>query len=238
MKLIAEITPSAKETFWNKIEEVIDLVDIIDIPESPLGEPRPNSIAVSSVISMRYGIPVIAHIRVRDVNKISLLSLCQAAKISRIYGILLTRGDKSDIDLNLSSEEAAEIIRSNTFCGYSVNIGSVLSFRYIDEKIFERLSKDFNFYLAIFPRYGDLERLNMVRSHALILNKNIYTYVIVRTRKNRDIIDNLNQFYIDIEDLDKIPEAILKHSDGLLISCPADWRGLIRSLKHVKSIIG
>ncbi len=237
MELIAEVTPSPKESFWRKIEYLRGYVDMIDIPESPLGVPKPNSITVSSIIAVRYGIPVIAHIRLRDVNRVSLLSLCQAAKLAGVSGVLLTRGEGVDESFSMTTEDAARIIRRDPSCGRSFRLGSVLSFRYPLGKVVERVKEDFDFFLGILPGGGDPSVVGEIQPFISGVGKKIYIYVIVKTAKNRDIVEGLKQLYVDLDRVSEVPDYIGRYVDGLIVSCPGDWRGLTESLKVLRDVV-
>ena len=217
------------------ISEFRDLVDGVDIPESSLGYPSVNSVALAAILINLFNVKSIAHIRLADLNHVGFLSLASAAEALGVKYLLVTVGDPPVLGRNvdqLTSEEALDIAREYGI--KKLKIGAILSMRFPIEKIFERLDRGFDFYLVLRLSSENLDKFIKVSRKAHDLGKELYPYVIVGTAKNRNLLSRIGQPYVTLDKLKGFLAKIDEFADGIIVSCPKDRVGLRKSLEIVK----
>ena len=156
----------------------------VDIPESSLGYPSINSVVLASIIVNVFNVDTIAHVRLADVNHLGFLSLAYAAQSLSIGRLLVTVGDPPKVGKPVSylaSEDSLKLAR--VYGVRRLKIGAILSLRFPLEKIYERLRRDFNFYLVLRFSEKNLDKFAKVSEKATGLGKELYPYVIVATEK-------------------------------------------------------
>ncbi len=233
LKIIAEVTPGRVHGLQGYFPDVAELADAVDIPESPLGIPHPNSVATATYLKARYGCDVIAHVRLIDLNKVSLLSLAYAAKTFGAYGLVLLSGEGRRPEWVGSSEEAALIIKGTKGL-QGLRLGAILSLRFPPDKVMERVEGPFNFFLAtrVDPRNPEEQGEPLRRARAL--GKEVYPYVIVATKGNRDVISYVKQPFVTEGELRDVVEGFEGIADGVIVSVPHDREGLKRCLRTLR----
>ena len=237
MEILIELVPSKK--FLEYAKAVASYVDGFDIPESPMGIPRPSSTVIGAVLRrvLGYGYTVVSHVRLCDVNPVALASTVMGAEVAEIDGVLLTVGDKpvygSSVN-QLSSEQAAEFLRS---IGVKIALGAILSMRYELNAIKSRVEKPFDFFYALRVSIDSIERLSRVSEIVAALGKKLYAYAIVATHRNREFIEKeLRQPYVELSRLCEFVERIQDFVNGVVLSCPLDREGQIESVKLLRSL--
>ena len=169
------------EEFVNTVKEC---AEDIDVHESSLGHPSVNSVSLASILVNVFNVDAIAHVRLADVNHLVFLSLAYAAQFFGVDKLLVTVGDPPRIGKPvgyLTSEEALKLAR--VYGVGKLKIGAILSLRFPLEKIYERLRRDFNFYLVLRFSEKNLDKFAKVSEKATGLGKELYPYVIVATEK-------------------------------------------------------
>lgn len=232
--VIAEVSPGRIHGIEPYLPWIMELVDAVDIPESPLGVPHPNSIAVAAFVKARYGMRVYAHMRVKDLNEVALLSHAYAVKTLGIDGLVLIHGEGRGNRCNsLTTEEAVTVIRSTKGLE-NLRIGAILSLKYSPEEIMKRVTREFDFFLIIrFPAKVN-EELHSLLKGIKGLGKKVYTYIIVRTDVNKEIVEGLNQPFVMKANLKTFINEIEDVVDGVILSVPKDGEGLRKILKELK----
>ena len=233
LKIIAEVTPGRVHGLQGYLPEVAELADAVDIPESPLGIPHPNSVATAAYLKARYGCEVIPHVRLVDLNKVSLLSLAYAAKAFGAYGLVILRGEGRAPTWVGSSEEAALIVKGTKGLR-DLRLGAILSLRYPPDKIVKRAEGPFSFFLATRLDSRNPEEQEESLRHVRSLGKEVYPYVIVATKDNRDIISYVKQPFITEGELRNVVEGLEDLVDGVVVSVPHDRKGLKRCLHTLR----
>ena len=227
MELIAEVEPTrSREKLERWIPPLRDLVDWVDVPESPLGVPRAHSIAVASYIQSVYGIPGIAHLRVTDVNIVGLKSLMGAAVLLGVRRVVLLRGDKpseGNACSDLTPEEAVRHAKSHALG--LVEVGLLVSARRELSDIEKRLSSRPDFVLVLNATPTRLRQVSSIASRAGV---KIYPYVIVETPRNERLVRSMPKHVVryGIEDVPRVVESIRGFVDGVVLSVPGDYEGL------------
>ncbi len=230
VKIIAEVTPGRMHGVERYFPEVAELSDAVDIPESPMGIPHPNSVATAAYVRARYGCDVIPHVRLADVNRVSLLSHAYAAKMIGAYGLVMLRGEYLRPSWISSSEEAAKVVRGSKGL-MDLRLGAILSLRFRDEYVLERVKSLFNFFLVIRADPYEPFRHERVLSTARRMGKEVYPYIIVATRDNREVVAGVKQPFIAEDELRRVVEGFEGLVDGVVVSVPHDPEGLKRCLR-------
>ncbi len=230
LKIIAEVSPGRVHGLQGYFPEVAELADAVDIPESPLGIPHPNSVATAAYLKARYGCKVVPHVRLVDLNKVSLLSLAYAAKAFGAYGLVILTGEGRAPLWAGSSEEAALIIKGTKGLR-DLRLGAILSLRYPHDKIRERVEGPFSFFLATRLDPRNPEKQGELLRYVKLLGKEVYPYVIVVTKGNRDVISYMKQPFITEGELRDVVGSLEGLVDGVVVSVPHDREGLKRCLR-------
>jgi len=230
LKIIAEVIPGRVHGLQGYFPEVAELADAIDIPETPLGIPHPNSVATAAYLKAKYGCEVIPHVRLVDLNKASLLSLTYAAKTFGSYGLVILTGEGRAPSWVRSSEEAALIIKGTKGLK-DLRLGAILSLRHPPDKILERVKGPFSFFLVTRLDPRNPEEQGKTLRRARLLGKEVYPYVIVATKDNKDVISYVKQPFITEDELRGVVEGLEGLVDGVVVSVPHDREGLKRCLR-------
>lgn len=220
MQLLVELHPKNKLEKIKKELDELSIFDGFDIPDSPLGFPSvlPISIAILAREKFDEKKQIIINQRLLDVNELYVNSLLITAKIFNVQ-IAFTKGDKPKIGREvgyLSSEEAVRIAKQ-----YGVSSGMMISLRRSKNEILSRLEfKEADFFLALHFRDAELLR-------DLPNVEKIIPYIIIRTEKNKDILQNLSQPSIELEKInDIISELKYVGIKTILLSSPKDLDAL------------
>ncbi len=232
MKIVAEVIPGRVHGLSGYLPDIAGLADAIDIPESPLGIPHPNSVATAAFIKAAYGCEVIPHVRLADLSEVSLLSLAYAARAYGAYGLVILRGEGGGGSF-ASSEDAAKAVHSAKGLE-GLKLGAILSLRFNDGDILTRAAGSFEFFLVtrLNPRnpLGRAEVLEAVRG----LGKEVFPYIIVATPENADVVTRVGQPCVNEERLPELVEVLEGVVDGVIVSVPHDRAGLLRCLKALR----
>lgn len=240
MKILHEFVPSRK--FLKLAEEVKDLVDGWNVTDSAAGIPAPSGTAVGCVLKSKYPEKIVIPIFViRYKGPVEVGGLALAADAVGIDGLVLTMGDipkfGDPINMIKSSEEARDFLRE-TIRVKNVKLGCLLSARRsIDEAIVRiREPWDFVFFMRLEDKaFAILEQL---AKECKALKKPIYTYFLVGTRKNEEIVKRIG--WPISATIDRVEEAVSKIEglvDGLIATCAGDFEGdkeLLRRLQKFR----
>lgn len=233
-KLIAELSPGRIHGLSPYMPWIVELADAVDIPESPLGIPHPNAVAVAAYIKALHDIEVYPHIRLKDLNDVSLISLAYAVRILGIDGLVMLRGEGGGKNCSgITTEDALEKVTGVKGLT-QLKIGAVLSLRYDLRSIRERLYKPFKFFLVL--RYSSMlsgEKSELL-SKAIKSGKELYPYLIISTDVNRSLVRSIGQPYVEESSVGKVVEEIESRFSGVVISVPQDRGGMKRILEFLR----
>ncbi len=232
LPVIAETVFRSRDSIERIVPRLRGLVEAFDLPESPLGLPMPSSIPLSVFLSLGYGVSVIPHVRLLDHNELGLISLIQGLWLSGVDKVLLTIGDKPGIGRALCgwerSEEAVEWIKRYE---PSMSVGLIISLNYSLDRIVERLRSQADFFYVMYLSGETMEKYEKVVAAARRLGKKIMPYLIIRTRRNEEIIEHLGQPHVDIEDLEVWAAMLRDKADAVILSVPGDRQGLVEAVE-------
>jgi 5,10-methylenetetrahydrofolate reductase len=237
MEILFELEPvSSRVKLLDRVRELVELVDWIDVPDSPMGASRFHSPIVSCIIKNLFEeAKVIAHLRVIDVSRVALEATLKGLELCNVERIAFVRGDVvegSSVVRDVEPEKAVSI-------AYGTNIkpGLTLSLRKSLEEIEERLRVGAEFYLVLNLNKDSMERMEATSKIARRYNVKLYPYVVLLTDVNRDrILKILERRKLhDAREALEILEASNDIADGILVSSPMDFKGgleLVRKLRR------
>lgn len=234
MEILVELVPPRRRS---ELESFIsctrEYVDCYDIPESPLGYPSPNAVATSIYVKEVTGKCVISHIRLHDVNTNGLLSLAYAAHLYGIDGIVLTRGDKpryGSVVEDVGTEKAIMFLKKKI---PDLKIGAIISLRYSLREIKKRISIGADFFLVLRLGRETIEKYVEVNDVARENSIELYPYIIVSTSKNKDLLNKIDHPVLSPSEVNVFINRYKHLFKGILISCPIDLDGLLKTLKVI-----
>ena len=228
MKILHEFVPTRK--FLKRAEEVKDLVDGWNITDSAAGIPAPSGTAVGCVLKTKYPDKIIIPIFVLCYKSpVEAGGLALAADAVGLDGIILTMGDMpkygEPIKMLKSSEEARNFLRT-TIRLKKLKLGCLLTARRSLEETLTRVRDDWDF--VFFMRLEDktLPMLEQVAEECKRLNKPIYTYFLVGTPRNKEIIEMIGwPITATMERADEVAARLEGIVDGIIATCAGDPEG-------------
>ncbi len=235
IELIAELEPlQNKEKLEARLRALIPHFDVIDIPEAPLGNPSVSSALLAVYIWSKYGIKVIPHIKVTDVNSLALINIVNGLATIGIEEVVVLKGDPPRIGSTVEDvtvESVPDFVKK-----YSKNIprlGALISLRYPRNLIERRLNKPFAFYYILRP-IVDLDKLAWLSREARRNGKRLYAYIIVMSEKNKPILQSLlgDQPVYETKEAITIMERLSSLVDGFIVSSPGDVNAMISVAQH------
>lgn len=230
-----EIEPTRSRAKLERLAPPIRAADWVDVPDSPLGVPRADSVTVACVVRCTYGAEAVAHLRVIDRNAVALRAAVGAAVLAGLRGVVFLRGDRppgATYVEDLTPEQAAAEAR-RSYPGLSV--GLLLSIRHGPARARERLGKaDFYLVTNARGRLGDFEE---VAREASRLGARLYPYVVVATPRNAHLVGGLRDAW-RLEEVPRAVEAYWGLAAGLLISAPGDFDALAEAVRAARRAAG
>ena len=237
MKILHEFVPTRK--FLKLAEEVKDFVDGWNVTDSAAGIPAPSGTAVSCVLKTKYPdrlvIPIfILHYK----GPVEVGGLALAADSVGVDGLVPTMGDVpkygEPIKMLKSSEEARDFLRTTVRIKH-LKLGCLLTARRSVEDLIARVRDAWDF--AFFMRLEDktFPTLEKVASECKRLNKPIYSYFLVGTPQNEEIIKMIG--WPVTTTMDRVEEYVAKLEgivDGIIVTCAGDHEGERELLKKVQ----
>lgn len=218
MRPIAELPPvKNKEILMKRIRAIRELVEEVDVPDSPLGRPSAHAIAVAS-LALQAGLDPIMHMRIRDINLLALKSLLGAAKLLGIRRVVPLTGDPPALGTSVDQLKTEDAVRAAKEEGLVV--GAMLSMR---RNYAERLRIGADFYLVLnLKRPEDMESLRGVEA---------YPYLLIRTSRNAELMARLGQPTLSLDEVNRFLDAL--HSYGVkavVVSAPGDFEAELAAL--------
>ncbi|EQB72456.1 MAG: hypothetical protein AMDU4_FER2C00137G0009 [Ferroplasma sp. Type II] len=218
MKIYAEIYPSRNLESLRGMIEHMDMFDGFNIPDNPLGYPTMPPELIGYIIRRQFPEKdIIINQRLKDINELKLRSIITAAKAIKA-SIIFTQGDKPRYGKELNDLDS--VYAMNLARHRGVESGLILSFRKALKDINGRLELNANLFLVI--NFDDLSILESMNTERLI------PYIIVKTQKNGNILEKINQSSVRVEDLHLYMKKFKKYRlTGILFSVPGDNETLL-----------
>jgi len=240
MKILHEFVPTRK--FLKLAEEIKDLVDGWNITDSAAGIPAPSGTAVSCVLKTKYPDKIVIPIFILHYKgPVEVGGLALAADAVGVDGLVLTMGDipkyGEPIKMLKSSEEARNFLRTNVRLK-NLKLGCLLSARRPVEDSIARVRDDWDFVFFMRLEDKSFPILEQIAKECKRLNKPIYSYFLVKTPRNEEIIKMIG--WPVTTTMDQVEEYATKLEgivDGIIPTCAGDHEGdkeLLRKLQKFR----
>jgi len=230
LKILHEFVPTRR--FLKLAEETKDLVDGWNVTDSAAGMPAPSGTAVSCILKTRYPEKIVIPIFILHYKgPVEVGGLSLAADAVPLDGLVLTMGDNpkygEPIKMLKNSEEALEFLRK-TVRVRNLKLGCLLSARRAInmEDTLTRVRGDWDF--VFFMRLGDqsFDQLKVIAEECKRLQKPIYSYFLVGTPKNAEMVKMIG--WPVSASMDRVEEFTSKLEgivDGIIATCAGDYEG-------------
>jgi len=228
MKILHEFVPTRK--FLKLAEETKDLVDGWNVTDSAAGFPAPSGTAVSCVLKAKYPDKIIIPIFILHYKgPVEVGGLALAADVMGLEGLALTMGDVpkhgEPIKMLKSSEEARDFLRTEVKLK-TLKLGCLLSARRSVEDNIARAKQDWDFISFMRLEDKSFPILEQVAKECKRLNKPIYSYFLVETPKNAEMVKMIG--WPSTTTMDHVEEYAAKLDglvDGIIATCAGDPEG-------------
>lgn len=237
MKIMHEFVPTRK--FLKLAEETKDLVDGWNVTDSAAGRPAPSGTAVSCVLKALYPEKTVMPIFILHYKgPVEVGGLALAAEAVGVDGLVLTMGDipqyGEPIKMLKSSEEARDFLR-NTVRVKNLKLGCLLSARKTVEETIARVKEPWDFIFFMRLEDKTLPMLEEVAKECRRLNKPIYSYFLVGTPRNAEIVKLIG--WPVTARMEEVEEKVAKLEgivDGIIATCAGDHEGDLELLKKLQ----
>jgi len=228
MKILNEFVPTRK--FLKLAEEIKDLVDGWNVTDSAAGFPAPSGTAISCVLKTKYPDKIIVPIFILHYKgPVEVGGLALAADVIGLDGLVLTMGDVpkygEPIKMLKSSEEARDFLRT-TVRLKNLKLGCLLTARRSVEETIARAREPWDFIYFMRLEDKSFPILEQVAKECKRLNKPIYSYFLVGTPKNVEIVKMIG--WPVTTTMDHVEEYAAKLEglvDGVIATCAGDPEG-------------
>lgn len=226
MELIAELDPVAALDA-GMAAQAAGLYDWLDVPDSPMGKPSVNSLLASCMLSGVNDGRVIAHLRVQDINLLAFKSTVKTLRATGIRRLVLLQGDRPYRGSSLGDVSVDEAVRYVRRQVPGLEVGVLVSARKSRGEIEKRLDLEPDFILLLNYRSGGLE---WIAGEARRRGIKVYPYLVVETRRNRELLSRVRrESIVGLEDLPSTVRMLSDLVDGVLVSSPGDFMGLLEA---------
>ncbi len=241
MKILHEFVPTRK--FLKLAEETKDLVDGWNVTDGAAGFPAPSGTVVSCILKNKYPDKIVIPIFILHYKgPVEVGGLALAADVIGLDGLALTMGDVpkygEPIKMLKSSEEARKFLRT-TVKVKNLKLGCLLSARRSVEDTIARVKDPWDFVMFMRLEDKSLPVLEQVAKECKRLNKPIYSYFLVGTPKNADIIKMIGwPTTTTIDHVEDFAAKLEGTVDGIIVTCAGDPEGdkeLLRKLQKFRS---
>jgi 5,10-methylenetetrahydrofolate reductase len=228
MKILHEFVPTRK--FLKLAEETKDLVDGWNVTDSAAGVPAPSGTAVSCVLKAKYPDKMVVPIFILHYKgPVEVGGLALAADAVGLDGLVLTMGDVpkygEPIKMLKSSEEARDFLRT-TVKVKNLKLGCLLTARRSVEETIARARDawDFIFFMRLEDKTFPI--LEQLAKECKRLNKPIYSYFLVGTPKNAEIMKIIGwPATTTMEHVEETAAKLEGVVDGIIATCAGDYEG-------------
>jgi hypothetical protein len=228
MKILNEFVPTRK--FLKLAEEIKDLVDGWNVTDSAAGFPAPSGTAISCVLKTKYPDKIIVPIFILHYKgPVEVGGLALAADVIGLDGLVLTMGDVpkygEPIKMLKSSEEARDFLRT-TVRLKNLKLGCLLTARRSVDETIARAREPWDFIYFMRLEDKSFPILEQLAKECKRLNKPIYSYFLVGTPKNVEIVKMIG--WPITTTMDHVEEYAAKLEglvDGIIATCAGDPEG-------------
>jgi len=228
MKILHEFVPTRK--FLKMAEETKDLVDGWNVTDSAAGRPAPSGTAVSCVLKTKYPDKIVIPVFVlRYKGPVEVGGLALAGDAVKLDGLVLTMGDVpkygEPIHMLKNSEEAREFLREKVRIK-NLKLGCLLTARRSIEDALARVRDAWDFIFFMRLEEKSLPVLEQIAKECKRLGKPIYSYFVVETPKNAEIIKMIGwPVTATMEHVEEFAAKLEGIVDGIIATCVGDYEG-------------
>ncbi len=241
MELLYEISPvRSREELLARVRALRELVDWVDVPDSPMGRPSQSSPVVSCLIKSLEGVGVIAHVRTVDLSRIALVSTVRSLAVCGVERLVFVRGDVvrgSSVVKDVEPEEAVNLVRE---LNLGVSPGLTLSLRKDVAEISGRVrGSRADFYLVLNLSRETADKLEEVSRTVRSANARLYPYLVVAKGEGYEALERLlgEGRVLTEKGALEIAADCAHLVDGFLVSSPLDFEGGLSFLKRLRGIV-
>lgn len=237
MKILHEFVPTKK--FLKLAEETKDLVDGWNVTDSAAGRPAPSGTVVGCVLKTKYPDKIVVPIFVLHYKgPVEVGGLALAAEAVGLDGLVITMGDipqyGEPIKMFKSSEEARDFLRT-TVKIKNLKLGCLLTARRSVDEVIERIKSPWDFVFFMRLEEKSIPILEKIAEECRKQNKPIYSYLLVGTPKNAEIVKLIG--WPVTATMDRVEEIAAKLDgvvDGVIATCAGDYEGDLELLRKLQ----
>jgi 5,10-methylenetetrahydrofolate reductase len=228
MKILHEFVPTRK--FMKFAEETVNLVDGWNVTDSAAGMPAPSGTAVSCVLKTKYPDKIVIPIFILHYKSpVEAGGLALAADAVGLDGLVLTMGDipkyGEPIKMLKSSEEAREFLSKKARLK-NLKLGCLLTARRSVEDAIARVRGAWDFIFFMRLEDQSFPALEQIAKECKRLNKPIYTYFLVGTPKNAEIVKMIGwPITTTMDHAEEFAAKLEGIVDGIIPTCAGDYEG-------------
>jgi hypothetical protein len=231
LKILNEFVPTRK--FLKLAEELDGLVDGWNVTDSAAGFPAPAGAAVSCVLKVKYPEKYVCPIFILNYKgPVEVGGLALACDVCGVDGLAVTMGDTPSVGEAVKffkgSEDARNWMKDEKNIKLkNIKLGCLVTARRSIEETVERV-RDPAWDFVYFMRLNDstLPTLKAVAAECKKLNKPIYSYVLVGTDKNAEIVKRIGwPVTATMENVEEIVAKLVGLVDGIIATCAGDPEG-------------
>lgn len=236
MEILFELEPvRRRDKLVERVKMLEELVDWLDIPDSPMGTSRFFSPITSCIVKSVANLNVIAHVRVIDLSRVALEAIVKSMELCQVERVTFVRGDiveGSTVVRDVEPEEAVRITKEIT----GMEAGLTISLRKPLEEIERRLFTRADFYLVLNLNKGNFDKMELLAKTSRRLGVKLYPYVILLTEANRDKLLKLMERWKlhEVNEALELVEASNDLADGVLVSAPGDFKGGLGFIERLR----
>ncbi len=232
MEIYGELEPARdKDIIIRRVEELSLRFRRVDIPDVPLGKPSISSPVLSLYIHSTFKIPVIAHIRTKDHNVVSLKSIIKTLVYFGVKDQLYLKGDipqQGDFcNDSWNPEDAVDYGEK-----YNVKTGLLLSLRKPLELIQKRLSVRASYYYLtrIEDKESILEKVSKIVNIASNQGSKLASYIVIGGKLNKEYLARYQIPFVELENVPRLLDKLERMNiERFIISSPGGYPHLMEA---------
>jgi len=222
--IYAELEPSRdwNHLYW-RLRALSGIYGRLDIPDVPLGKPNISAPVLAVLARTMFRADVIAHLRVRDHNIVSLKSIIKSMVLAGVARHVYLNGDKPK-----QGDYCGQTMTPEETVAYGARRGAetglLLSLRKTDSEIMERLAVKADYYYVTrcdFTR-NCIGRLEKIAGRAGEMGSRLAVYIVMGTEVNRNYLNTNNIPYTSQDNIVDIIEKLSGITDRIILSAPGD----------------
>jgi len=252
MKVLHEFVPTRK--FLSLAEETKNLVDGWNITDSASGIPAPSRTAVGCVLKTKYPEKIVIPVCILHYKSaVEAGALALAASAVGLDGLIVDGpmfkfkpyserleqlwGDKpayGDAVAQFKSPEEGRDFLKETL-KLNIKIGGLVTARRPVEDCIEKAKDRWDFIFFMRLEEATLSKLEEVAKVCRELEKPIYTYFLIETEKNREILRKIGwSATTTMNKVEEFAEKLEGIVDGIIATCAGDSKGDMELLKRLQ----